>query len=119
MLPTRTGAAYTIRISLLARAGLYMSVAVFQQGRVEAYIHAVASVVCLSHNLDHFTYKIIISIELPKLIFRSAPILSPISRAVHSVAKVNKFESGMIAKAFARYVMYLIGADTRSKLLHE
>jgi hypothetical protein len=87
------------------------------------------SAVCLSHDLHHFTYKIIISIKLPKLIFRSAPMLSPISRAMHSVAKVNKFDSGMTAKAFevkttgafafARYVMYPIGTDTRSKLLHE
>lgn len=56
--------------------------------------------VCLSRSVHFATYKIIISIKLPKLILRSAPILSPISRAMHSVAKVNRFDSGMTAKAF-------------------
>lgn len=51
------------------------------------------------------------------------------SRAMHSVAKVSRFDKGIIAKAFdvntigaltsARYVMYPMGTNTKNRLLHE
>jgi hypothetical protein len=46
------------------------------------------------------THKIISSTKFPKLIFNSAPILSPISRAIHSVAIVKSPDNGITARAF-------------------
>jgi hypothetical protein len=69
------------------------------------------------------------SIRFPKLTFKNAPTLSPISWAMHSVAKDNIPDSGITARAFdvniiegsalARYVINPTGTNTSRRLIHE
>lgn len=73
------------------------------------------------------TYKSINSTKFPRLMFKRAPIVSPASDAIFSVASVRRADRGTIAMAFVanihaggelvKYVANPIGTKERRKLM--